>query len=172
MSLTLTSVARTQLDQVYRALDIILTKGEAFARSKDVEDSVWLNWRLAPDMFALARQVQLVSDFTVRGMSRLAGVEPVSLSDDETSFSDLRARIAKAREVVWALDSAAIDADPHADITFPAGRGREMTLPRQAYLQNFILTNALFHASTVYNILRQLGAPVGKADMMGMSPQG
>jgi len=168
MSLTLSSVARTQLDQVYRALDIILTKGEAHARSKEVEDGVWLNWRLTPDMFPLARQVQLVSDFTVRGMSRLAGVDPISIADDETSFADLRARIAKAREAVWALDTAAIDADPHADITFPAGREREMTLPRQAYLQNFVLTNALFHASTAYNILRQLGVPVGKADMMGI----
>ena len=169
MSLTLSSVARTQLDQVYRAVDIILTKGEAYARDKSVEDAVWLNWRLAPDMFALAKQVQLVSDFTVRGMSRLAGVEPVSLPDDETSFAELRARIAKAREAVWALDADAIDADPEAPITFPAGRDRELTLPRQAYLQNFVIANALFHASTAYNILRQLGVPLGKADMMGMS---
>jgi len=169
MTLTLTSVAQTQLDQVYRALDGILAKGDAFAREKDVQDSVWLNWRLAPDMFPLSRQVQLVSDFSVRGMSRLAGVEPVSIADDETSFSDLRERIAKAREAVWALDSSAIDADPDASITFPAGRDRELTLPRHAYLQNFVIANALFHASTVYNILRQLGVPIGKADMMGMS---
>ena len=169
MTLTLSSVARTQLDQVYRALDGILAKGEAHARDKGVEDSVWLNWRLSPDMFPFARQVQLVSDFTVRGVSRLAGVDPVSLPDDEVSFADLRARIAKARDVVWSLDTAAIDADPEASITFPAGRDRELTLPRQAYLQNFVIANALFHASTAYNILRQLGVPLGKADMMGMS---
>ncbi|BDX00405.1 DUF1993 domain-containing protein [Maricaulis maris] len=169
MTITLSSVAMTQLDQVYRALDGILAKGEAYAKEKGVEDSVWLNWRLSPDMFSLARQVQLVSDFTVRGMSRLAGVDPVSLPDEETSFADLRARIAKAREAVWALDTGVIDADPEASITFPAGRDREMTLPRQAYLQNFVIANALFHASTAYNILRQLGAPLGKADMMGMS---
>ncbi|RKR00395.1 DUF1993 domain-containing protein [Maricaulis maris] len=169
MTLTLSSVARTQLDQVYRALDGILAKGEAFARDKDVEDSVWLNWRLSPDMFPFARQVQLVSDFSVRGMSRLAGVTPASMPDDETSFAELRTRIEKAREAVWALDTAAIDADPEANITFPAGRDRELTLPRQAYLQNFVIANALFHASTAYNILRQLGVPIGKADMMGMS---
>ena len=68
MTITLSSVAMTQLDQVYRALDGILAKGEAYAKEKGVEDSVWLNWRLSPDMFSLARQVQLVSDFTVRGM--------------------------------------------------------------------------------------------------------
>lgn len=169
MSITLSSVARTQLDQVYRAVDIILAKGEAHAKEKGVEDSVWLNWRLSPDMFAFTRQVQLVSDFTVRGMSRLAGVEPASLPDTETSFAELRARVAKAREAVWALDTDAIDANPQADITFPAGRDREMTLPRQTYLQSFVITNAIFHASTAYNILRQLGVPVGKADMMGMS---
>ncbi|MBO6797516.1 DUF1993 family protein [Maricaulis sp.] len=168
MSITLSAIARTQLDQVYRALDIILEKATTHAETAGVDEAVLVNWRLSPDMLPLIRQVQLVSDFTVRGLSRLAGVDPVSLPDEETSLSDLRARIDKARAAVWALDEGAISADPSADITFPAGKDRTMTLSRQAYLQNFILTNALFHASTAYAILRSVGIELGKADIMGL----
>ena len=169
MSITLSKIAKTQLDQTYRAVTIMLDKGETHARAAGVDDAVYLGWRLAADMFPLVKQVQLVSDFSGRGMHRLAGVEPVSMPDEEASFEALKARIAKTREVVWALDEAAIDADPAASITFPAGPGRELTLSRQAYLQNYLIANTLFHASTAYGLLRAIGVPLGKADMMGMS---
>ena len=38
------------------ALSAVLDKGAAYAEAKKVDPSVLLNWRLAPDMFALARQ--------------------------------------------------------------------------------------------------------------------
>jgi hypothetical protein len=169
MTLTLSSVARTQLGQTYRALDGILAKAAAHAAERKIDETVYLDWRLSPDMFALKRQIQLVSDFSLRGMSRLAGQEPVSLPDTETSFAELRTRIAKARDLVAALPDAAIDANPSADLTFPAGPGKEMTLPRQAYLQNYLLSNVLFHASIAYGILREIGVPLGKGDFMGMT---
>ena len=72
-----------------------------------------------------------------------------------------------AREAIWALDPAALDADPEGTITFPAGAIGDLTLPRGRYLQNFVLANTQFHAATAYNILRNIGVPLGKADMMG-----
>lgn len=168
MSIPLSNIARTQLDQTCRALDTMLDKAAAHAADHKVDESVYLDWRLTPDMFALKRQLQLVSDFSVRGLSRMAGQEPASFSDDETSFADLRARIKAAREAVWALPVAAIDADPSGTITFPAGAGKEMTLPRQVYLQNFVLANVMFHAAMVYAILRSVGVTLGKGDFLGV----
>jgi hypothetical protein len=169
MSITLSTIAKTQLDQTYRALDGILAKAAIHASKKGVDEAVYLNWRVAPDMFALARQVQLVTDFSVRGLSRLAGEDPVSIPDEESSFEELRQRLATARDALKALPSDKIDADPAGQITFPAGPGKEMTLPRQTYLQNFVIANSIFHASTAYVILRTLGVPLGKADFMGIS---
>ncbi|WP_417482805.1 DUF1993 family protein [Maricaulis sp.] len=168
MSISMSAIARTQLDQTYRALDGILAKAAEHAAGHKVDEAIYLDWRLTPDMFALKRQVQLVSDFSVRGLSRLAGQEPASLADTETSFADLRARLAAARAAIWALPVAAIDADPMGEISFPAGPGKEMTLPRQAYVQNFMLANVLFHASMVYAILRSIGVPVGKRDFLAV----
>jgi len=36
-------------------LDAILEKAEAFAKERKIDESVLLNWRFAPDMFALTR---------------------------------------------------------------------------------------------------------------------
>jgi hypothetical protein len=169
MSITLSSITRTQFDQTFLALDGMLAKAEAHAASAEIEESVYLAWRLTPDMLPLSRQIQLVSDFSVRGMSRLAGVEPPSMPDDEVSFSALRARLQTARSAINDLDTDAVDADPEGPVSFPAGPMGEMTLPRQAYVQNFVLANVLFHASIAYGILRSLGVALGKLDFLAVS---
>jgi hypothetical protein len=169
MSITLSKIAKTQLDQSFHALSGILDKAANHAAENKIDERVYLEWRLAPDMFALARQIQLISDFSVRGLSRLAGQSPVSMPDTETSFDELKARLEKSRAAIADLPTDALDEDPEADIKFPTGPKSEMTLPRQAYLQNFVIANVLFHASTAYGILRSLGVPLGKGDFMGIS---
>ena len=56
--------------QTLKAIDGVLTKAEAYATEKKVDPTVLLNYRLAPDMFALTRQVQLVTDFAKSTMAR------------------------------------------------------------------------------------------------------
>ena len=168
-TITLSKIAKTQLDQTYIALQGILDKAAAHAADAGVDEAVYLGWRLAPDMFPLVKQVQLVTDFSVRGLSRLAGQEPTSLPDNELTFADLKARLEKAHAAISALPTEALDANPQDPITFPAGRGKELTLPRQAYVQNFIIANVIFHASMIYGILRGLGVSIGKGDFMGAS---
>lgn len=167
MSHSTSSIALAQIGQYYRAMGGVLAKGAQHAKDRGVDEQTYLNWRLAPDMFTLTRQVQLASDFGVRGMSRLAGVDPVSLPDTETTFMELQARLAKAWEIVSGLDAEAMAADPDGEITFPAGRDQTMTLPRGVYACNMIVPNVGFHAAMTYAILRHLGVPLGKRDFMG-----
>lgn len=168
MTQSISGVALAQIGQYYRAMGGMLAKGAEHAKAQGVEESVYLNWRLAADMFPLTRQVQIATDFGVRGLSRLAGVEPVSLPDTETSFAELQERLKKAQDVISGLDAAAIDADPDGDVTFPAGRDQTMTLPRGIYALNAVIPNIGFHASMTYAILRQIGVPLGKRDFMGL----
>ena len=51
--------------------------------------------RLAPDMFALTRQVQVACDQAKNGMARIAGIEPPKFEDTETTIAQLKERIAK-----------------------------------------------------------------------------
>ncbi len=168
MSFTISSIALAATDQMYAGMEAVLKKGAAAAKAKGVEEETFLNWRIAPDMFPLARQIRIATELPVRSLSRIAGAEMPSFADDEVTFDAFLARIEKARKLVHALDTDALDADPDAPITFPAGAGKEMTLPRRAYLQNFILPNLYFHASATYLLLRQLGVDVGKRDYLAV----
>lgn len=168
MTIVLSTITNAAIDQMFRSLDGVLEKGATAAKAKGVEESVYLNWRMAPDMLPLLRQVFLATEVPARGLSRLAGAELPSFADDETTFAELRARISKADAFIKGLSADALDADPDGSITFPAGPDREFTLPRRAYLQNFILSNLYFHVTTTYIILRHLGVDIGKTDFLAI----
>ncbi len=76
-------------------LSKILDKASVHAESKQIDPAVFINARLAPDMYPLSRQVQIASDIVKGCAARLSGIEVPSYKDDETTFSDLQARIAK-----------------------------------------------------------------------------
>ena len=168
MTITMSTVANAAIDQMFRGLDGVLVKAAADAQARGIEEDVYLNARLAPDMLPLVRQVRIATEIPARALSRLAGVELPSLTDDETTFADLRKRISTAHTFIKDLPKDGLDADPDGPITFPAGPDREMTLPRRAYLQNFILPNLYFHVTTSYAILRHLGVEIGKLDFLAV----
>lgn len=165
MTLTPSSVANAALTQMYAALSSILEKGAAYAKSKTIDEATLVNWRLAPDMFPLSRQIQIACDVPARGLARLAGAEIPSFPDTEKTLEELRQRVAKAHAFIKDLDKAKIDADPDGSITFPVGP-ESMTMKRREYLSSFILPNLYFHVTTAYAILRACGVPLGKADFL------
>ena len=50
--------------------------------------------------------------------------------------------------------------------------GREMPFTNQNILLWFVLSNFYFHASTIYNLLRKIGAPLGKMDFPASTKTG
>jgi hypothetical protein len=77
------------------ALSAVLDKAESFAAAKKMDAAVLLHTRLSPDMFDLTRQVQVATDQARRGAARLAGTEAPGVEDKETTFAQLKDRIAK-----------------------------------------------------------------------------
>lgn len=165
MSLTISTIARTAIEQMFSGLDGVLIKGQAAAKGKGVDEAVYLNWRLAPDMLPLTRQVQIGTEIPARGLSRLAGAKLPSFPDDEKTFDELRSRVAGALAHIRALPAAPMDADPGKEITVPMGP-RERTFTRINFLQHFILPNMYFHVTATYLILRHLGTDIGKMDFL------
>ena len=78
MSLSLYDLSVPVFTHSLTALAEVLKKAEAHADAKKIEHSVFLTARLAPDMFALTRQVQLATDFAKGGSARAAGRLPSS----------------------------------------------------------------------------------------------
>ena len=130
-----------------------------------------LEARLAPDMFAFTRQVQIACDTAKGAAARLAGVEAPAMPDTETSIDQLKARIEATLAYVKSVDTAAIDAGGAREIvmTFPNGGG--MRFDGATYLTGFVLPNLYFHATTAYALLRSHGVPVGKGDFLASMGQ-
>ena len=147
-------------------LSAILAKAEAFAAERKIEPSVLLNWRLAPDMFPLTRQIQIASDLAKGGAARLAGREVPSYADEEKSFADLKARIAKTVKFIEGVAPKDIDGSEGRDISLTIG-GQELRFKGEPYLVDFALPNFYFHATTAYAILRRCGVEIGKRDFIG-----
>ncbi len=144
----------------------ILDKAEAHAKAKKIDEEVFVNSRLAPDMFPLKRQVQIASDMAKGAVARLAGVDIPKWEDNETSFADLKARLQKSIDYVGTFKPAQIDGSESKDISLTIG-GQPKTLKGHQYLMTHAYPHFNFHITTAYNILRHNGVEVGKGDFVG-----
>ncbi len=145
MSQSLSQASLPVFEINLNALSAILDKAEAFAAAKKIEPTVLLRWRLAPDMFDLTRQIQVATDQARRGVARLAGAEAPKVEDNETTFAQLKERIAKTVDYVKTLDKKAIDASADREITFPLGPDKKGHMKGDDYLNHFVLPNFYFH---------------------------
>jgi hypothetical protein len=152
--------------QMLKSLSAVLKKAEAHCEAKKIDPSVFVNARLYPDMAPLSRQIQIATDQVKGGLSRLAGKEPPSWEDKETTFADLQARLQKALDFAASFKPDQIDGTEDRDITMKIG-GNDMTFKGQQFLIHFSLPNFYFHIVTAYDILRHNGVEIGKRDYMG-----
>ena len=166
MSISMFQASVPVFVQMLRSLRSILEKGAAHAQAKKIDEAVFLNARLSPDMFPLTKQVQLATDFAKGTAARLAAVEPPPYEDNETSFPALLARIDKTIAYVQTLKTAQIDGSEERRITRPI-RGEPRTFTGLAYLLSFALPNFYFHVTAAYALLRQNGVEIGKSDFIG-----
>jgi hypothetical protein len=151
------------------AITAVLDKAAAHAAAKKVDMSVILGWRLAPDMFPLTRQVQIICDQAKNGSARLAGIDPPKFEDTETTLEQIKERIAKTIAFLKTLDKAAIDASSEREITFPLGANKGQ-MKGADYLNHFVLPNFYFHLTTAYGLIRSCGVDIGKRDFIGGIP--
>ncbi len=149
-----------------KALSKILDKTAADAKARKIDPAVIINYRLAPDMFNLARQVMLVTDFAKGCGARLAGVDVPKYEDTEATFPELKARIAKTIKFLKSLKAKQFEGAETRQISLPVA-GKPMTLDGQTYLLSLVMPNFYFHMTTAYAIARHCGVPLGKSDFMG-----
>jgi hypothetical protein len=167
MSLTMYEASIEVLVHGLGTLSAILDKAAAHAEAKKIDPAIFVNARLAPDMFALARQVQIASD-TAKGCGgRLAGIDIPSFADTETSFPELKARIAKTVDFLRGIPAAKFDGSEDRTITMKLG-GQEKKFSGRSYVLSFALPNFYFHITAAYAILRHNGVAVGKMDYLGL----
>ena len=166
MPLSMYQLSVPVFTRVLGNLSAILDKAVADAEARKIDPQVFLTARLAPDMHPLTRQVQIVSDAVKGCVARLAGIEAPSFPDTETTFPELKERIAKTVAFAQSVKAEQIDGSETRSVklTFPGG---EFNFSGQDYLLNFAVPNVYFHTTAAYAILRHNGVPVGKRDFLG-----
>lgn len=155
--------------RILHNLDAILVKAQAHAVARKIEPGVLLAARLFPDMLPLIKQVQIATDHAKGALARLAGVEVPRFEDNEQSFDELRARLAKTIAFVESFTASQVDGSEAREIALRVG-GHDLAFKGQDYLLGFAVPNFYFHVVTAYNILRHNGVEIGKQDYIG-NPQ-
>lgn len=152
--------------QILNSLAAIIDKAETHANTKNIDPAALLQARLYPDMFPFARQIQVATDFAKGCSARLAGVEVPRYEDTETSFAELRERIARTVAFIGDLPRDAIEASAQRDIVTGSG-AKVREFKGQDYLVHYAMPHFYFHATTAYALLRHNGVEVGKKDFIG-----
>ena len=153
--------------QLLTSLNTILTKANAHVVENKIDPNTLLQARLIPDMFNLTRQVQIAADFAKGVTARLAGIDVPVYEDNEITFSDLQARIAKTLLFISSVAPSKIEGSEQREIVTQAGTPKERKFTGQPYLLHYGLPQFFFHVTTAYDILRSNGIAIGKRDYMG-----
>ncbi len=143
-----------------------LEKAEAYAKANSIDPAEMVNAKLAPDMLSLAGQVQRASDTSKNAIGRLSAIEVPRFEDNEVTFAELQARIAKTIGFLDGVRLEDLEGSETRSVTLSFGKFKT-TLQGDAYLLTFTLPNFFFHITTAHDILRHKGVPIGKIDYLG-----
>jgi hypothetical protein len=147
-------------------LSDVLKKGEAHAKDKGVDPDNLLQQRHNFDKQPHNNQIQIACDTAARGAARLAGAEPQSFPDNETTLAQALDRIARTIDYIKSFKADQIDGSEDRKVVMKTRHG-DVDFVGLAYLTEYALPNLFFHCTTAYDILRVAGAQIGKKDYLG-----
>lgn len=146
-------------------LAALMAKAEAHAKAQGGDPAAFLDKRLAPDMATFTGQIQLASDAAKSGAARLAGVAPPSFPDTETTWDQVKDRVAMTIAFLETIKPEQVNGDAERTVELPIP-GRTLTFTARDFLFQFSLPNFHFHVVTAYGLLRAAGVPLGKMDYL------
>lgn len=166
MPITLSSASlpifKTMLGNLAHCLD----KASANAALRKFDASVFMTARLAPDMLPFPAQIRIACDAAKLCAARIAGVEAPKFDDNEATFDELKARIAKTLDFLGTIAPEKIDGREEVELTIPVGREKTRVMTCEGYLKHWALPNFFFHVTTAYALLRHNGVDLGKSDYL------
>ena len=166
MAISMYQASVPQLKKMLVNLSAILTKAQEHVAAKGMDGKVLVEARLFPDMFPLAKQVQIACDQVKFGLARLASVEAPKFDDTESTLAQLKERIAKTIAFMDSIQPEQVDGTEAKEIRFSIKEWNFEFVGEQ-YVLTWVIPNFYFHVTTAYNILRHNGVELGKTDYLG-----
>jgi hypothetical protein len=152
-----------------KTLDAILVKAQRHAEARKFDVNNLCSARLFPDMLPFVAQIRIACDIAKTAAANLSSREAPRHEDNEKTFEDLHARIAKCLQFLESLTPADFERTGHHTIVkIPNPPGK--ALHADDYLVARAIPNFYFHMATAYGLLRASGIELGKADYLGALP--
>lgn len=166
MTITVYAMAMETFIPMLRTLSNLIDKGAEQLKAQGKDPQALVQARLAPDMFALVRQVQIACDHAKNAAARLTGREPPKMEDNEQTLEQLKSRIKRTLEYVEGVSANAYEGAAKRQIVFPLIDDLVVDVNGTQYLRDWALPNFYFHLVTAYDILRNQGVDIGKKDFL------
>lgn len=167
MSLSLYDISVASYLQTLGGVTAVLTKAEDYARDGRLDLEELVRYRLRDDMLPFSFQVISVwhhSMNAIRGLKEGLFQPPPKMSG--LDYAKLKGLVSEATASLEAETREEIDALAGKPMVFRIGE-REIPFTAENFILSFSLPNFYFHATTLYDILRLHGVPLGKRDYLG-----
>lgn len=166
MTISMYEASVPRLVKILGNLSHLLDKAQAHVDAGRGSEAALMGYRLIADMYPFDQQVRIACDKARSVVARLAGMEVPRYADDERTFAELMARVARSIAFLQSVPPERIDGTEDAVIELPVAR-RATRYRGKQLLFGHSLPNVYFHAVTAYNILRANGVAIGKRDFLG-----
>jgi hypothetical protein len=154
-----------QMKKQLAQLDKWLGVAADHATARKFDPNLFATARLAPDQFALARQVQICCDTVKVAAAYLTGKAPESTPDTEQTLEELQGRVRSTIAHLERLTPADLAGVATVKVSQPRWKGEWMT--GADYFVQHALPNFYCHLTPTNAILRHTGVGLGKRDFLG-----
>ena len=149
-----------------RSLSNVFDKAVQQANAKGFDPAILVQARLAPDMYALAKQVQIACEHAINSSALLMGKPLPKVENNEQTLEQLQARIASTVDSLQSAPASAFQGAEDRDITLPLINNLVLEMKGFEFLRDWALPHFYFHVVTAYDILRHNGIQIGKRDYL------
>jgi uncharacterized protein len=145
-------------------------QAERLAEAKSVPLDEILDARLVPDMLSFEEQIQAVCNKVEAHVAKLTRTERPAVAKVKSTAAALRERISDTVRYLNGISEGQLaGAETHTyELTPPIVRG---WFGGTDYITLLVMPDFNFHVATAHDILRHLGAPIGKRDYLGRLSQ-
>ena len=157
----------TQFTKMLHTLSRLLDKAQRHAEASNLDSSLLLISRLAPDMLPLTNQVQMACDTARLASSVLTGKQIPIYEDNEKTIPELKVLIEKTIRYISSIKENEYSGWEDRRVAPPGWSGAFLG---KDYFYQHGVPNFYFHMVTAYAILRHKGVRIGKMDYIGSLP--
>ena len=145
----------------------VMQKGAKFFDEQGIDLGDIIEMRLAPDMAAFPFQINAVRHISLgSAKGLLAGEFSPPPETPELSYQGLINLLTEALAELDTIEADAITAVEGKAVYFRT-KDFEMPFTSENFILSFTIPNLYFHATTIYDMLRIKGVPLGKLDFLG-----